>query len=272
MAAIPKKVLDRFSREVVKFQRVLANAKNRDVNEADTVLIVADILSDVFGFDKFTELTGEFAIRNLYCDLAVKLDGKVKSLIEIKAIGLDLKENHLRQALEYGATQGIRWVVLTNGILWEIHRVHFQPLRAELVCQLNFMELNPRKAKDQDMLFLFCKEGVSKDVIQEFHEHQQIVSRFTIGAILFGAPVIDAIRRELRKISPGVKVDNAEIETIIKTEVVKRDVIEGEAAKQAASRYRKTVDKLNKQKEVPKERAPETMVATQEEISTATSG
>ncbi|MEK6712409.1 MAG: restriction endonuclease subunit R [Nitrospinota bacterium] len=254
MAYIPKKVSDRFSQEVAKFQRILASAKNRDLNEADTVMIVTDILSDVFGFDKYTELTGEFAIKNLYCDLAVKIEGKVKSLIEVKAVGLDLKENHLRQALEYGATQGIQWIILTNGIFWEVHRVNFQPpLRADLVCQLNFLELNPRKAKDQEMLFLFCKEGLSKDVFREFHEHQQIVNRFTIGAIVLGESVLDIIRRELKKISPGVRVDNSEIEAIIKDEVLKRDAIEGEMAKQAMGRYKKVTDKLRKAKESLKE-------------------
>ena len=253
MVYIPKKVIDRFTHETAKFQHILSNAKKQDINEADTVMIVAEILSDVFGFDKFADLTSEFIIKNLYCDLAIKLDGKVKSLIEIKAVGLELKENHLQQVLGYGATQGIQWVVLTNGIFWEIHRVHFQPLRAELVCHLNFLEVNPRKSKDQELLFLFCKEGIEKDVIKEFHEHQQMVSRFTIGAIILGAPVVDTIRREVKKISPSVKVDNVEIESILRGEVLKRDAVEGEMAKRAMAWYKKILDKARKEKEGPKE-------------------
>ncbi|GAI67220.1 unnamed protein product, partial [marine sediment metagenome] len=96
MANIPKKVVERLSKTVSKFQRVLKIAKDRDVNEADTVSIVVDILSEVFGFDKYIEITSEYAIRSTYCDLAIKINGKIQYLIEVKAIGLDLKEHHLR--------------------------------------------------------------------------------------------------------------------------------------------------------------------------------
>ncbi|HYS05209.1 MAG TPA: hypothetical protein VEW47_08445 [Candidatus Dormibacteraeota bacterium] len=71
MAQIPKKTQERLSREVLKIQRVLESAKHRDVNESDTALIVADMLSSVFGFDKYSEVTSEMAIRGTYCDLAV---------------------------------------------------------------------------------------------------------------------------------------------------------------------------------------------------------
>lgn len=52
MAIIPKKVVERFSKTIGSFQRVLKIAKDRDVNEADTVSIVGDILAKVFGFDQ----------------------------------------------------------------------------------------------------------------------------------------------------------------------------------------------------------------------------
>ena len=104
---IPKTVDERITREVRNFQKILKKAKSRDVNESDTVTIVADMLANVFGFDKYTEITSEQAIRGTYCDLAIKTDGKVKYLIEVKAIGIDLKDSHLRQALNYGANEGI---------------------------------------------------------------------------------------------------------------------------------------------------------------------
>ncbi len=53
-------------------------------------MIVTDMLAEVFGYDKFSEVTAEHAIRGTYCDLATKLDGTVQSLIEVKAIGLEL--------------------------------------------------------------------------------------------------------------------------------------------------------------------------------------
>ena len=40
---------------------------------------------------------------------------------------------------------GIQWIILTNGIKWEINRVKFgQPISHELVCGFNFASLNPK--------------------------------------------------------------------------------------------------------------------------------
>ena len=146
MAQIPGKIQERLSREVLKLQRVLQAAKHRDINESDTALIVADILSNVFGFDKYSEVTSEMAIRGTYCDLAVKVDGKVQYLVEVKAVGLDLKEGHLKQAVDYSANQGISYVVLTNGVCWKIHRIRFEkPIQNDEICAFNFLELSRRR-------------------------------------------------------------------------------------------------------------------------------
>lgn len=240
MAAIPKRVLERFGGEVRKFQKVLKAAKDRDINESDTVLIITDMLMSVFGFDKYTEITSEYEIRGTYCDLAVKVDEKVHFLIEVKAIGLDLKEAHLRQAVGYGAQHGIQWVVLTNGIIWEIYRIKFErPITSELLCSLNFLELNPRKREDQDFLFLLCKEGLSKAVIEDYHEHVKSVNKFIIGAILQTEVGLNLIRRELRRVSPGLRVEIDEIKSILVGDVLKRDTIEGELSKEAKARVKK---------------------------------
>lgn len=78
MATIPKKVLSRFQTSTKKFQKILQMASNRDVNEADTVKIVSDMLAEVFGYDEYAEITREYAIKNTYCDLAVKIGSDVK--------------------------------------------------------------------------------------------------------------------------------------------------------------------------------------------------
>lgn len=57
MAMIPAKVIDRFKDNLSKIQKVIEQAKNRDINEADTVVIVSDVLSLLFGYDKYTEIT-----------------------------------------------------------------------------------------------------------------------------------------------------------------------------------------------------------------------
>ena len=254
MVTVPKKVIARLIKEVSAFQSILTAAKDRDDNESDTADIVKDILDRVFGYDKYTEVTSEYAIKKTYCDLAVKLDGTVKYLIEVKAIGLALKENHLRQAVNYGANHGVDWVILTNGIDWEVYRIKFErPIKHDLVCAFSFLELNPRSKEDQDLLFLLCKKGVTKAALEEFHQHLQHVNRFVIGAILQTEPVINVIQRELKRAASGVKVTDDEIKDILLSGVMKREVVEGEAADQARHRVKKASGKtLRKRRAVKK--------------------
>ena len=68
MASISKRVEDRLAAGVKKYQPVLAQAKSRDVNESDTVVILNDILAEVFGYAKYVEITSEFSIRGTYCE------------------------------------------------------------------------------------------------------------------------------------------------------------------------------------------------------------
>jgi len=241
---IPKKVTERLTKEIRKFQKVLKKARDRDVNESDTVTIVTDMLASVFGFDKYAEITSEQAIRGTYCDLAIKLDGKIEYLIEVKAIGLNLRESHLRQAINYGSNQGIPWVVLTNGIIWNIYKIKFErPVSYELVCTIDFMLLNPRKKEDQERVFLLCKKGITTDAIEEFHNHVRVVNRFMIGAVVLTEPILNVIRKELRRITPGLKVTNEEIESIIATELLKRDVVDGKSFENARKRVKKAAKK-----------------------------
>ena len=242
MAQIPKRVTERLIKEARKFKRILQTAKDRDINESDTVVIITDMLSSLFGYDKYSEITSEFAVRGTYCDLAIQLDDSVKYLIEVKAIGLELKEAHLRQAIGYGSQHGVQWVVLTNGTNWVIHRIKFEmPVSSELLCSFNILELNPRKKDDQDILFLLCKEGISKDVIEDFHKHIKSVNKYIIGAIIQSESGLNNIRREIRKISPGTKVETKEIEEILVNEVLKREVVSGDLPDGAKNKLKKAI-------------------------------
>ena len=55
------------------------------MSEADTVKLVMDLLEQVFGYDKYADVTSEHAIRGTYCDLAIKIDDKLVQLIEVQS-------------------------------------------------------------------------------------------------------------------------------------------------------------------------------------------
>lgn len=249
MANIPKKVSERLSSGIKKFQPVLATAKTRDVNESDTVIIVTDMLSEIFGYDKYSEITSEFAIRSTYCDLATKINGKLQLLIEVKAIGIELKDNNVKQAVDYAANQGLDFVILTNGMLWKAFRVSFtKPIDQELVFEIDFSKLAPKNDEDLEKLFLVSKEGWVKSTLYEFHSQRQVLSRFFIGAMMMSESVVDVIRRELRKMSPDIKISSDQVRNVIEQEVLKREVVEGEKADEAKKKINKALNKQSRSK------------------------
>ncbi|TAG48732.1 MAG: restriction endonuclease subunit R [Betaproteobacteria bacterium] len=234
---VSKKVADRLVAGLKKYQPIVAAARARDANETDTVTIVKDMLNDVFGYDKYTEVTSEYAIKGNYCDLAIKLDGSLATLIEVKAVGLDLKDNHVMQAVNYAANQGTNWVLLTNCENWRVYRIKFaQPIEHELVVDINISSMNGRLEKDLDLLHLWCKEGWTKSALGEYHAQKQALSRYVIAALIMSDTVLDTIRREVKKMSPDVRVDSEEILRVIEAEVLKREVLDGEKATDAKKR------------------------------------
>jgi hypothetical protein len=245
MPQVPNKVAERLSAGVKRFQPILASAKTRDVGESDTVIIVTDMLSEVFGYDKYSEVTSETSIRGTWCDLAIKLDGAIEFLIEVKAIGSDLKDSHTKQAVDYSANQGTDWVILTNGEIWRIYKVTFaKPIAHELVLEINFSQLNSKKASDIEILYHLTREGWLRSALGEFHTQQQALNRFFLGALVLSNPVLDVIRRELRRLSPDVKTTSEQIRSVLVQEVLKREVVEGEKADEARKKINKAATRL----------------------------
>lgn len=268
MASVPKRVAERLVGSIRRFQPILAAARSRDVGEADTVTIVKDMLAEVFGYDKYAEVTSEYAIRGTYCDLATKIDGTLQALIEVKAIGLELKDLHVKQAIDYAANQGVDWVLLTNGIYWRVYRVVFaKPIDHELVVDIDFCMLNPRAEADVELLYLWCKEGWIRSVLGDYHNQRQALSRFFVGAMLQTEPVLEVLRRELRRVSPDVRIEVAQLKAVVADEVIKREVLEGEKAEEARKKVARSAGKLLKQAVAKKAGAgaPEPAPAAQEE-------
>ena len=241
MSPVTSKIADRLSNGIKRFQPILLAAKTRDLNESDTVIIVTDMLSEVFGFDKYSEVTSEYSIRNTYVDLAIKLEGVLHLLIEVKAIGLDLKEAFIKQAVDYAANQGIDWVILTNGLIWRVYKVSFsKPIDQELVLEVDFQKTSNKNRTDIDTLYLLTREGLLKSSLGEYHTQRQALSRYFLSAMILSDNIIDTIRRDLRKISPGVKIEVEEIHSVLVQEVLKREVVEGDKADEA----RKKVNRI----------------------------
>lgn len=242
--AVTKKIAERIQSGLKRFVPILSAQRDRDVSEADTVTLVKDLLSEVFGYDKYAELTSEHAIRGTYCDLAIQFDGKVQLLIEVKAIGSALADRHVKQSIDYAANQGIEWVVLTNGIEWVLFHVIFKkPIEKEEVVRIDLVAIDARRDEDLERLYLLTRTGLSKDALAQYRDRQDATNRFLLAAILLQSdPVMSAIRREVRRVT-DMLIDKETIEKVLRDQVIKRDALEGDQAAAACRRFQRRSDR-----------------------------
>jgi hypothetical protein len=208
-------------------------------------MIVSDMLGDVFGYDKYNEITRELCVRGTYCDLAVRIDEKFQFLIEVKAIGVELKDQHVKQGVDYAANQGIEWVALTNGVNWKVFRVSFgKPIDKELVVDLDLPMLSGKNEDDIAKLFLLSRESIVKSALEEYHDQKQATNKFVLAAAILSDPVLEVVRRQLKRMSRDLRVETEELRTAISQDVLKREVIEGEHATQARKKLSRAAGRM----------------------------
>jgi len=247
--AISKKVVDRINLQLKKYQNVLLEAKDRDISESDTVVIIADMLADILGYKKYIEITTEYAIRGTYVDLAVKVGEEIRFLIEAKAIGSQLKEAHVKQAIDYGANQGIEWIILSNGIIWQIYKIFFrQPVEKVLIYEIDFLSASTKNQQFMECLGNLSREGFTQSSMATFCQQQQISSKFSLAAILVSPAMLSALRKEIRKISPNIKVEEEALKETLQNDVLKREVVDSDEAKQALALLKKATKAVEKVK------------------------
>ena len=266
--AVSAKVAARIAAQMKRYQGVLATIQKKDISEADTVTVINDILADVCGYDKYHEVTSQYAIRGTFVDLAVKVDEDIRFLIEVKAIGIDLKDIHIKQAIDYAANEGIEWVILTNGAVWRVYKVHFgQPIEKILVCEVDLIALSPKSDEILECFGNLSREGFSKGKMAELLHQKQVTNKFTVAALLVSDDVLADLRREIRQLGSGVKVDVEYLRDLLTNEIIKRDLIDSEEANAAFQNVKRLQRAATRRKSSEKELEEKPIVAPVEDAS-----
>jgi predicted type IV restriction endonuclease len=166
-------------------------------------------------------------------------------LIEVKAVGIDLKESHIKQAVDYASNKGIEWVALTNANNWKVFKVLFsKPIDFEIVLDIELLTLSYKNESHLESMFLLTRESMLKSGLYAYHDQIQATNKFYLGAIILSDSVLESIRRELRRITPDVKVPIEDLRNVLIQDVLKREVIEGEKADAAKKKVKKASGKL----------------------------
>jgi hypothetical protein len=172
------------------------------------------------------------------------------------------------------ANQGVDWVLLTNGASWRVYHVTFaKPISHDLIVDIDFTRLDPKSPNDLELLYLWCKEGWIKSALGDYHSQRKVLSRFFVGATLLTEPVLEVVRRELRRVAPDVRIELDAIQKVLVTDVIKRDVLEGEKAEEASRKISRSASRALRtvsQKEQPAmEDLPVSAVTEAPEVSNA---
>jgi hypothetical protein len=114
---------DRLRAAVRRFGKPLADLVARDANEGDTRLLVTDFLCDGLGYDKYADLTTEYQVKGEFADYGLRIDRDLVAFIEVKRIATKLSTKHLRQVEMYAVNEGVEWVILTNGSVWQVYHI-----------------------------------------------------------------------------------------------------------------------------------------------------
>ncbi len=176
--------------------------KEKDAAEADTRHLVTDILVELFGYDKYENLTAEFNVKGDWADYGVRIDKQLVAFVEVKRISQKLMVSHLRQVESYALKEGVQWVILTNAQVWQAY--HITPVKgqqseATLLFEVDTLDENTKPSRKVDLLFLLSKEGISRGRIFEFLKKQNAISPKTLMPILISDGVLAAVRKELKR-------------------------------------------------------------------------
>lgn len=205
-----------------KFAKPLAELVKRDANEGDTRLLITDFLCEALGYDKFEDLTTEYAVRYEFADYGIRINKQLTAFIEVKRAAQELSAKHLRQVETYAVKEGLEWLILTNGQHWRVYHVNAatgRQVQTELSFAVDVLG-DESPAKKTEKLFLIHREAFKKNLIAEDWRRKAATSATAIAHALLSPTVLDAIRKDIRTRTKY----NADVEDIA-------DVIRGEMSK-----------------------------------------
>ena len=227
MAKITKKVQERLRAGLRRFKPLLKSARERNANRADTATLALDLLSDLFGFDRYSEVTSELDNREAVYDFVIHSSGSVAMLVRVSPISAAPDDRYLLATAQHALLNGVEWIVLTNGTGWQVHHVEdtgkTKP-ETPVVLAFDLSHMQPGREAHLDTLFLLTSEGHRGAGLDHFRLRLEVTNRHYLGAMMLSDPVVAAVRRELRKLNPDLQIAALEVRENLLKGVMRPDV------------------------------------------------
>jgi hypothetical protein len=170
-----------------------------DLDESGTRIMINTFLTSILAFQELEEIKTEFMIKGTYADYIVQTGGKRHFLVEVKAFSIDLSDKHLRQAVNYGANEGIEWAMLTNGRVFQVYKIIFEkPIKEELVFEVDFTSEEYDIKAAHELLMYFHKDAIIKDSLEILWSRCAALEPIGLAGLLFSPQVVGFLKKELR--------------------------------------------------------------------------
>lgn len=215
-------------KKLTLYASIFKEAREKGVNESDTVMYLVHMFEDVLGYNSLHgEISKEISIKNKYCDFCTKIDGEIEYIVEAKsAAHKALKESDIEQAENYASHANLTWVLLTNGIDWQLFHLDFgEGITHDLVFNFNLIDEieNNNFDKVWSLLRLISKEGILNDELETYFSQKKALSPSSLIKVLVSEPVLTVIRRELNRVSE-FRLDIEDVFTSIR-DVLSKDAL-----------------------------------------------
>lgn len=202
-----------------KFAKPLADLVARDANEGDTRLLITDMLCDALGYDKYTDLTTEYRVKGEFADYGIRLDKQIVAFIEVKRCTTKLNQRHLRQVEMYAVNEGVEWLILTNGAVWQVYRlIAGLPVTIDLVLEVDLLDQTTIATKS-DKLFYLAKESFKRHQIEDVWKAAAATSPKALARVVLSEAGLEAMRKELRR-TTGHNIDAADLGRLLRASVI----------------------------------------------------
>lgn len=170
-----------------------------DLDESGTRLMINAFLTEVLGFAPIEEVKTEYMIRGTYADYMIQTKGVRHFLVEVKALSLQLSDKHLRQAINYGANEGIEWALLTNGKCFDFYKILFnKPIEARRIFSLDLSDPLQLKGCVEVIQFLH-KDSVTNKGLDFLWNKTVALDPKNVAGLLYSPTVVNFIKRTLKK-------------------------------------------------------------------------
>lgn len=215
---------DRLKAGIRKFGRPLSDLINRDANEGDTRLLVTDFLCEALGYDKYIDLTTEYQVRGEFADYGVRIEKELVAFIEVKRVATKLTTRHLRQVEMYAVNEGVEWVLLTNGAIWQVyHLTGGLPVEIQLALEVDLLSSDTSTQKSEKLFYL-TRESLKRRQIDELWQMKRATSPTSLASVVLSDSVADAVRKELRR-QTGHSVAGADIAQLLRDTVIRPECL-----------------------------------------------